>query len=210
MAPYQHVGPSTSAALALQDGLTDTYRSKARELVASLFQVDGRVRFKSFPELHAYIVSQHGFKFLFAEKLGNRDFQLFYRFGDYLWIRAKDAKRLSCPTSAGHMAVTLATGKEFREELCKVSRTGSFVPKLQPVSRPGSTKDGLADSNDWRNLDRIAKNFPVSEQQAEAAKKAGKPIPSPQSLFDDSFAGDCHFDFRDDFDWNGVEQLFLE
>jgi len=208
MAPYQHVGPSTTAALTLQDGLTDIYRSKAREFVASLFQIDGRVRFKTFPELHAYIVSQHGFTFLSAEKLGDQDFQLFYRFGEYLWIRAKDAKRFSCPSAAGHMAATLAVGKDFKDELCKVSRTGNFAPKLQPVSRPGSTKDGLADRGDWRNMVRIAKNFPASTQQAEIAQKAGKPAPSPLMLFDDSFAGDCHFDLRDDFDWNGVEKFF--
>ena len=182
-----------SAAMGVLDSCNlDRELAKARDFVASLFDQTGLVRFTDYRALDGYIVGRHSISFVKASELGSpmgpkKYFQLFYRCS-YVWVRLKDQPR-SRSKSGGHMAVILAAGDSWEEEVGKISRTGDLVPKRGFIRRFDS-EDGLSDLNDYRRLAGV-----------------GSTVKDIYSV-EDAWADSCHFDLPENFDWNGVEQRF--
>jgi hypothetical protein len=156
--------------------------AKATRLISGLLQPGGGVRFSSFHELDSYITGQHGFTFIKARELGPKYFQLFYRWNN-LWARVKDQPRMG-RKSGGHMAVILAAGDSWEEEVGKFSRSGQLVPKQGFIRR-------LSDAGDFRSASRVA----TTAEQVYA--------------IEDAWADVCHFDFPAGFDWSGVDVRFI-
>jgi hypothetical protein len=159
-------------------------QKRAQRLIAGLFGQDGYVRFKSFRELDGYIQNQQGFKIVKAAPLldNNKNdtllIQWFYRYG-HVWVRLKNQPRRG--TKSGHMAVVLADGEEWDDEVGKFSRTGQLMPKQGFVMR-------LALAGDERSFWKAGKT------QKEVFGK------------EDAWADACHFNLVDDFNWSGGEK----
>lgn len=158
----------------------------ASQLVAGLQIVDGYVGFRSFRSLDEYLRGRFGFGVPTAEVLrdgAGRDtgsIQWFYSKGQVL-IRIKDQARSRRPESAGHMAVVIATGKSWDEEIAKVSSSGQLIPKLGFTNR-------CSQAGDWRTL-----------------CKAGSTTAEIYET-EDKWADSAHFDFMKGFDWQGAEK----
>ncbi len=155
---------------------------RARRLIAGLLGADGVVRFSRFRELDLYIQGQFGFRIVKAEALMNRGqdtgyIQWFYRY-NHVWVRLKDQPRGS--SRSGHMAVILADGGSWIDELAKFCRSGQLVPKQGFVRR-------LSGSGDHRSLTRTGAT--VADIYA----------------VEDAWANQCHFNLPDEFDWGGGE-----
>lgn len=165
----------------------------AKRLVAGLRLQGGFVGYSTFRALNEYLRGNYGFNEPYAQDITNNGnptgfLQWFYQFGS-VWVRIKNQPRARRSESAGHMAVVIATGPSWWEEVAKVSSTGELLPKSGFTSDKYPKKPFLnKPNNNWKVLCKIGASI-------EAILAA-----------EDRWADAAHFDFIPEFDWAGAER----
>jgi hypothetical protein len=156
-------------------------KATAQRLLLDVLDSSGKVRFKSITDFHNHLLAVYQFSLRKKDQIGvlPGTWHLFYLRGCIL-LRVKTGG--TTMRRNPHMTISAATGLEWEDEVMKLTRQGSFVPKTGAV--PQASRSG-----NFRALQRLGATT------------------SEILDIDDRWANACHFDFVDGFDATGADAL---